>query len=93
MNVKYLLPMALASSVLFGCGVGNEPTVCTSAPQSDWMNQEEFQANLIAGGYQIKEFKVTEGNCYEIYGRDSSDNKVEIYFNPLDGSIVKQETH
>ena len=51
----------------------------------------EFQSKLRADGYDIAEFKVTAGNCYEIYGRNSDGQKVEIYFNPVDGSIVKQE--
>jgi hypothetical protein len=52
-----------------------------------------FQAKLLAQGYKINEFKVTGGNCYEIYGFDKDENKVEIYFNPVDGSVVKEERH
>lgn len=33
------------------------------------------------------------GNCYEIYGFDKEENKVEIYFNFVDGSIVKKEMY
>ena len=67
--------------------------MCTTAPQADWQNQEAFQAQLVAQGYKINEFKVTDGNCYEIYGFNKDENKVEIYFNPVDGSIVKEESH
>jgi hypothetical protein len=42
-------------------------------------------------GYQkIKTFKVT-GSCYEIYGYTKDDRKAEVYFNPVDGSVVKAE--
>jgi len=41
-------------------------------------------------GYRIKTFKVS-GNCYEIYGFDKEGRKVEIYFNPVDGAVVKKE--
>ena len=61
-------------------------------PEAEWQNQDTFQAQLLAQGYKINEFKVTGGNCYEIYGFDK-ENKVEIYFNPVDGSIVKKEMH
>jgi hypothetical protein len=42
-------------------------------------------------GYKIKEFKTTDGSCYEIYGWDRQERRVEIYFNPVNGEIVKQE--
>ncbi len=64
---------------------------CTEEPQDKWQNQESFQEKLKADGYEIRKFKVTKGNCYEIYGLDKEGRKVEIYFNPVDGSIVKQE--
>lgn len=68
-------------------------TVCTEAPKEQWQDQEAFQEKLVEQGYKINEFKVTDGNCYEIYGWDAAENKVEIYFNPVDGSVVKEEKH
>jgi hypothetical protein len=93
MKTKYWVMLLMCGTVLTGCGVASNPTVCTDAPQSEWVNQDVFQANLLAEGYQINKFKVTEGQCYEIYGTNADGNKVEIYFNPVDSSIVKQETH
>lgn len=93
MKSIYLLTLISSIVLLSGCGVADETTMCTSAPESEWMDQEKFQASLLSDGYQINEFKVTKGNCYEIYGTDQKNNKVEIYFNPVDGSIVKQESH
>ncbi|WP_246840542.1 PepSY domain-containing protein [Lacimicrobium sp. SS2-24] len=84
---------AAVAMMLSGCGVADKVTVCTTAPQSEWMDKEAFKENLLNSGYQINEFKVTEGSCYEIYGKDANDDKVEIYFNPVDGSIVKKEAH
>lgn len=42
-------------------------------------------------GYKIKKFKVTSGNCYEVYGWDKDGKKVEIYYNPITGEKVKEE--
>jgi hypothetical protein len=64
---------------------------CTEAPQSDWMSEEAMQQQIADMGYEVKEFKTTDGNCYEIYGWDDQERRVEIYFNPVDGEIVKQE--
>jgi hypothetical protein len=62
---------------------------CTKEPTSKWKNQDSFKKELEVN-YKIKKFKVTAGNCYEIYGWDKKGNKVEIYFNPVTGEIIKQ---
>ena len=62
---------------------------CTSENKDKWKNQEAFKKELEAE-YKIKVFKVTKGNCYEIYGRNKAGKKVEIYFNPVTGEKVKE---
>lgn len=64
---------------------------CTTEPKDKWQDQKAFQENLKGQGYKIKVFKVTKGDCYEIYGWDKEGKKVEIYFNPVSGAIVKEE--
>lgn len=81
---------AIAVALLSGVAVAG-PT-CTQAEPSTWQNQDKFQAQLVEQGYQIKKFKVTDGNCYEIYGKNKQGQKVEIYFNPVDGKVVKTKT-
>lgn len=66
---------------------------CTKEPKSKWLDQEKFQKDLKDQGYKIKVFKVTKGDCYEIYGWDKAGKKVEIYFNPVNGKKVKEEIH
>lgn len=66
-------------------------THCTDATSDEWISQADMEERISEMGYKIKEFKVTEGNCYEIYGWDEQERRVEIYFNPVDASIVKQE--
>lgn len=65
-------------------------TECTTEPKSTWKDQEAFKKEL-ALTYKIKVFKVTAGNCYEIYGHDKDGKRVEIYFHPVTGAIVKQK--
>lgn len=62
---------------------------CTTAPPEQWMSQDQMKQQVIDQGYAIKVFKVS-GNCYEVYGTDKDGKKVEIYFDPTDGRIVKQ---
>lgn len=62
---------------------------CTEEPKDKWMKEEDFKAKVEGLGYKIKKFK-QPGTCYEIYGTNKEGKKVEIYFNPVDGSIVKE---
>ncbi len=61
---------------------------CTDKPKDAWMSEADFKKKAESEGYKIKKFK-QPGSCYEIYGTDKDGKKVEIYFNPVDGSIVK----
>lgn len=64
---------------------------CTTADKSQWQDAAKFQEKLKADGYEIRKFKVTDGNCYEIYGWNKEKQKVEIYFDPVTGKAVKTE--
>lgn len=83
---KLLLTMALVSSP-----VAFADTECTTADQSEWQDKAQFQEKLKEQGYKINVFKVTEGNCYEIYGWNAEGQKVEIYFDPVTGEAEKTE--
>lgn len=63
---------------------------CTDQPKEKWIKEEDFKKRLEGEGYKIRKFK-QPGSCYEIYGTDKEGRKVEIYFNPVDGSKVKEE--
>ena len=76
---------ALASTSAFA---GPE---CTKDPKDKWKDQKAFEQSLKDQGYKIKVFKVTSGNCFELYGWDKAGQKVEIYFNPVTGEKVKEE--
>lgn len=66
-------------------------TECTKEPKDQWKDQKAFEQSLKDQGYKVKVFKVTKGNCYELYGWDKEGQKVEIYFNPVTGDKVKEE--
>lgn len=81
----FILATALFSTAAFA---GPQ---CTTEDQSKWLDKDKFQAELKEKGYNIKEFKVTDGNCYEIYGWNKDKQKVEIYFDPITGKPVKEK--
>ena len=55
----------------------------------NWLDKVKFQEDRKKEGYDIKVFKVTKGNCYEIYGKNKEGKRVEIYYHPVTGEIVK----
>ena len=81
----------IALTLLVGCSSAFAATQCTTADKSTWQDQEKFQAQLKEQGYKINKFKVTKGNCYEIYGTTKDGKKAEIYFDTKTLNIVKSE--
>jgi hypothetical protein len=82
--------LALAAAfVAFSVPAFAGPT-CTSEPKQKWMSEPDMKAKIAALGYKFKVFKVTSGNCYEIYGRDKSGKRIEVYFHPITGDVVEE---
>lgn len=65
------------------------PTCNVSADK--WMNEAVFKSRIEAQGYQIKTFKVSKGQCYEIYGFDKAGKRVEIYFDPATAAVLESK--
>jgi len=60
---------------------------CTTEPKAAWLPEADMKAKVSALGYKYKVFKVTSGNCYEIYGQNKNGQRVEVYFHPVTGEI------
>lgn len=81
----------LLASLIFATGISSyAKKSCTDQPKDKWMKEEDFKKKIEGQGYKINKFK-TPGTCYEIYGKNKDGKDVEIYFNPVDGSIVKEK--
>ena len=86
--MRFLLAMTLivsAAPVLAG-------PQCTHEPVSAWLPQGEFQKKIVAAKVTGFVFKVTAGNCYELYGRDKTGKRIEIYYHPVTAAIVKSSS-
>ncbi len=81
---------AAAALTLLASAAVAGPT-CT-VPEDKWMKEADFKTKLEGQGYQIKQFKVSKGKCYEIYGFDKAGKKVEIYFDPSNAAILEQKS-
>jgi hypothetical protein len=63
---------------------------CTSEPKQRWLSESAMKAKISEMGYNYRVFKVTTGNCYEIYGRNKTGERIEIYFHPITGHVVEE---
>jgi hypothetical protein len=86
MNLVRVLMTAL---ILSSASLGLAAADCPAAPKDKWMTEAKMKEMITTQGYKIKVFKVS-GNCYEMYGWDKEGKKAEIYYNPVDGSVVKE---
>lgn len=84
---NYLLAIM---SLMLASGVAFAKKDCTDQPKEKWMSEADFKKKVEAEGYTIAKFK-QPGTCYEIYGTNKEGKKVEIYFNPVDGSVKKEK--
>lgn len=82
--------LILIAALMMVGGVAHAKKNCTDQPKDKWMQEDAFKKRLEGEGYKIRKFK-QPGSCYEIYGTNKEGKKVEVYFNPVDGSVVKEE--
>jgi hypothetical protein len=64
---------------------------CTKEPKDKWMKEADLKARIDAAGYTKYDKVLVSGTCYEIYGYNKDGKMVEVYFNPIDGKVVKEE--
>ena len=88
--MKTLHAIVAAVALLGGTAAIAGPT-CTDAAETSWIPQTKMLSKLVDAGYTLERFQVTKGNCYELYGTDKDGNRVEIYHNPVDGSVVESK--
>jgi hypothetical protein len=87
--VVTLSALAFAASLATPAAAGPN---CTNEPKEKWMSEAGMKAKIAEMGYQnIQVFKVTSGNCYEMYGFTKDGKKAEVYFHPITGVIVEEK--
>lgn len=90
-NLLLVMPTLSVAQVNPPAKTQTKPShVCTTAPRSEWLTQEEMKLLAEHRGYRIKTFKLAKGDCYEIYGYDKEGRIVEAYFNPVTSQLVRQ---
>jgi hypothetical protein len=81
----------VAATVLIALsGSAMASPTCTTEPKAKWLDEAAMKAKIAALGYKYKIFKVTTGNCYEIYGQNKAGQRTEAYFHPVTGELVEE---
>jgi hypothetical protein len=60
---------------------------CTKEAKDKWKPQAEAEEAAKAAGYSVTRSKI-EGSCYEVYAKDKDGKKFELFYNPVDLSLV-----
>ena len=77
------IPLMFAiSSLLVGQSHATGRMTCDSGDKSNWKTETELVEKITADGWTVRKVK-EDGGCYEVYGRDPQDRRVEAYFDPL----------
>jgi hypothetical protein len=84
--MKRILLGAVAALAL-GAANAEHAERCEPIPQAEWKPQAELERKLADQGWKISRVKITNG-CYEVYGRDEKNRKVETFFHPKTFEVV-----
>jgi hypothetical protein len=80
----------LAAAAMLGFAAGafaQHAEKCDPIPKEEWRPQAELERVLTNQGWKISRVKITNG-CYEVYGRDAKNNKMETFFHPKTFEVV-----
>ena len=80
--------LAIFALVTFsGLAAAQHAERCEVVPKDEWKPQAELERKLADQGWKISRIKITNG-CYEVYGRDEKNGKVETFFHPRTFEVV-----
>lgn len=86
MSKKTVLTLAL-TALLAVPAFAQHAEKCDPIPKEEWRAQAELERKLTNEGWKISRVKITNG-CYEVYGRDAKNNKMETFFHPKTFEVV-----
>mgnify|MGYP005850195899 FL=1 len=75
------LTPAILTVALFGATAALADDDDCRSPMSQWQSQDAAMQHAGALGIEVRRLKIDDG-CYEIKGRDSDGNKVELKLEP-----------
>ncbi|MBX2825300.1 MAG: PepSY domain-containing protein [Gammaproteobacteria bacterium] len=85
-----LMSLGAALSILATGALAAGPE-CELAADQKWLEQVEFENKIENMGYVIDELLVSEGNCFEVTGKNSSGKDMTAYFHPQTGEVLQED--
>lgn len=82
----------LATFAFAGSAGADDFDDCTPEPKEKWKPQAEAEAAAKAAGYTVTRSKV-EGSCYELHVKDKDGKNFELFYNPVDLTLVQTHDH
>ena len=79
--MKTRLSFCLAALVCSTAAHAQHAEKCEPIPKAEWKTQDELKQKLTDMGWKVRRIKIENG-CYEVYGRDEKNGKVEVFFHP-----------
>lgn len=86
-NLRFRLAAATAALLVAAAAHAQHAEKCEPIPKAEWKPQAELERKLTDQGWKISRVKITNG-CYEVYGRDEKNNRVETFFHPKTFDVV-----
>jgi len=83
--LRHLFTALLAAST--AAAFAQHAEKCEPIPKAEWRPQAELEKKLTDQGWKVTRIKIENG-CYEVYGRDQKNKKVEVFFHPKTLEVV-----
>ena len=61
---------------------------CPNVPRDQWLSDAQITEKAKGLGYDVRSVKVDDG-CLEAYALDAKGNRVEVYFHPGTGDVLR----
>lgn len=61
---------------------------CPDHPRSEWMGQNAITTKAKEQGYDVRGVKADDG-CWQVKGYDKDGKRVQLYYDPVSGEILK----
>lgn len=90
-NIMKASPAIIVSAFMFNAPAFAEGPACGEAQDDSWMQPADVQDKVEGMGYSVDSLGISDGNCYEVTGRNGDGADVITYLDPRSGEIVQED--
>jgi len=84
------LTTVLFTAMAFSGSVFAESPACGDPKDDSWLAEEAILEQVQGMGYAIDTLGVSEGNCYELTGKNTNGDSVIAFLDPRTGEILEE---